>query len=221
MSCIIVDHRESKSSVPFLLKKMGIEIEFKLLEIGDYIISPEIAVERKTLQDFVSSLFDGRLFYQIDNLTSSYPFPFLVIEGEYKNLECLIENPKAVYGALVSLLLNYKVNLINVPSEEETAFILSSLAGQFSRKPSYPIKHVKKSNFFDQQVYVVSSLPFVGRAIATRLLDAFGSPKNVFLASVDELARIKGLGKKRARKIRVTLDTSWKNHVKYFENISK
>ena len=132
-----------------------------------------------------------------------------------------IQNPKAVYGALVSLLLNYKVNLINVPSEKETAMVLYFLAGQFFRKPSYSIKHTKKEGFLDQQVYIVSSLPHVGRTIATRLLEIFGSPKNIFLAPVEELAKTKGLGLKRAREIRLMLDTSWKNYENYFKNIGK
>jgi ERCC4-type nuclease len=66
MSYIIVDQREFKSSVPFLLKEMGIRVEFKFLEIGDYIINSEIAVERKLYTIFISSLFDGRLFQQVD-----------------------------------------------------------------------------------------------------------------------------------------------------------
>jgi DNA excision repair protein ERCC-4 len=221
MSYIIVDHRESKSSVPFLLKEMGIRVEFKFLEIGDYIINPEIAVERKTLHDFISSLFDGRLFQQVDRLSSNYSSPFLIVEGNYSEIETYIQNPKSVYGALVSLLLIYRINLINVPSERETAVVLSSLANQFSRKPPYSIKHAKKDSFIDQQVYVVSSLPSVGKTIATRLLEQFGSPKEVFLASTDELAKIKGLGPKRAREIRSLLDTSWKRYKNYFENIGK
>jgi len=221
MNYIIVDHRESKCSVPFLLKEMGFKVEFKFLEIGDYIISPEIAVERKTLHDFVSSLFDGRLFQQVDCLSSNYSSSFLIVEGNYNEIEGYVQNPKAVYGALVSLLLNYRINLINVPSERETAVILSSLTNQFSRKSSRFIKHIKKDSFIGQQVYVVSSLPSVGKTIATRLLEQFGSPKNVFQASADELAKIKGLGPKRARKIRSLLDTSWKNYENYFENMSK
>jgi Fanconi anemia group M protein len=108
-----------------------------------------------------------------------------------------------------------------VPSERETAVILSSLTNQFSRKSSRSIKHIKKDSFIGQQVYVVSSLPSVGKTIATRLLEQFGSPKNIFQASADELAKIKGLGPKRARKIRSLLDTSWKNYENYFENMSK
>jgi len=216
-----VDYRESKCSVPFLLKEMGVKVKFKFLEIGDYVISPEIAVERKTLRDFASSLFDGRLFQQADRLSSNYSSPFMIIEGNYSEIEAYTQNPRAIYGALVSLMLNYRINLINVPSEKEAAVILSSLANQFSRKPFYSIKHVKKDSFIDQQVYVVSSLPHVGKTIATRLLERFGSPKGVFLASADELAKIKGLGLKRAREIRSLLDTSWKNYEKYFENMSK
>ena len=221
MSYIIVDHRESKCLVPFLLREMGVKVEFKFLEIGDYVINPEIAVERKTLRDFVSSLFDGRLFQQVDRLSSNYSSSFLIVEGNYNEIEAYVQNPKAVYGALISLLLNYRIHLINVPSERETAVVLSSLANQFSRKPSYSIKHAKKDNFIDQQVYVISSLPSVGKTIATRLLERFGSPKGVFLASTDELAKIKGLGPKRAREIRSLLDTSWKSYENYFENISK
>jgi len=221
MSYIIVDHRESKCSVPFLLKEMGVKVEFKFLGIGDYIISPEIAVERKTLHDFISSLFDGRLFQQVDRLSSNYSSPFLIVEGNYSEIGTYIQNSKVVYGALVSLLLNYRINLINVPSEREAAVVLSSLANQFSRKPFSSIKHAKKDSFIDQQVYVVSSLPSVGKTIATRLLERFGSPRDVFLASADELAKIKGLGLKRAREIRLLLDTAWKNYENYFENMSK
>lgn len=40
MATITVDSRESKSTVLNLLKSMGIEVIFKFLEIGDYIINP-------------------------------------------------------------------------------------------------------------------------------------------------------------------------------------
>ncbi|MEM3403531.1 MAG: ERCC4 domain-containing protein [Nitrososphaeria archaeon] len=221
MSYVIVDHRESKSLVPSLLKELGVKVHFKHLEIGDYIISPEVAVERKTLSDFASSLFDGRLFVQVDNLTSNYSSPFLIVEGNYKDLEKYIHNPKVIYGTIISLLLNFKVNLINVLSEKETALVISSLINKIPNKYSPPVKHLKKKAFFDQQVYIVSSLPKVGRLIAIRLLERFGSPKNIFLASTQELSTVKGLGIKRARTIRSLLDTPWNRYENYFEKISK
>ena len=43
---VIVDMREFRSELPSLLHKRGIEIEPVTLEVGDYILSPEICVER-------------------------------------------------------------------------------------------------------------------------------------------------------------------------------
>ena len=52
---IIVDEREKKSGIPELLKAVGMKVELKTLAIGDYIVAPETVVERKSIQDFVSS----------------------------------------------------------------------------------------------------------------------------------------------------------------------
>lgn len=181
MSYIIVDHRESKSSIPNLLKSMNVNFVFKLLEVGDYIINPETAVERKSMKDFIASLFDGRLFNQIEQLSSSYSNAFIVVEGNFNEVEAYLRNPKAVYCAIASLLVNYKVKLVNVLSEKETALFLSCLVNTSTKKErGYLIKHAKKKDFFEQQVYLISSLPGVGSKIAINLLNYFGSPKKCF-----------------------------------------
>ena len=48
-------------------------------------ISPEIAVERKALADFVSSVYDGRLFVQASAISSSYRKPYLMVEGDIRS----------------------------------------------------------------------------------------------------------------------------------------
>jgi DNA excision repair protein ERCC-4 len=78
---IVVDEREKKSGIPGLLKGIGINLEIKTLPIGDYIVAPETVVERKTISDLVSSVFDGRLFDQCNRLKEHYQFPILLIEG--------------------------------------------------------------------------------------------------------------------------------------------
>ena len=64
---IIVDNREKNSLVVSELISQGNKIEFKQLEIADYIIG-EIAIERKTISDFISSMLNKRLFIQLKNL---------------------------------------------------------------------------------------------------------------------------------------------------------
>ena len=58
---IIVDTRDLRSSLPFLLHIYGFEIEPLTITIGDYILSPTICVERKSLPDLIQSLNSGRL----------------------------------------------------------------------------------------------------------------------------------------------------------------
>ena len=38
---IVVDEREKKSGIPDLLKSIGVNVEMKMLPIGDYIVAPE------------------------------------------------------------------------------------------------------------------------------------------------------------------------------------
>ena len=78
---IIIDERERKSGIPKLLQKIGINVEVKTLPIGDYIVSHETVVERKSISDFISSIFDGRLFDQCNRLKEHFQFPIILLEG--------------------------------------------------------------------------------------------------------------------------------------------
>ncbi|KAJ3615863.1 hypothetical protein Zmor_012236 [Zophobas morio] len=77
---IIVDVREFRSQLPQLLSAKGIKLEPATLEVGDYILSPEICVERKTVVDLIQSLNSGRLYSQCVSMTNSYKMPVLLIE---------------------------------------------------------------------------------------------------------------------------------------------
>lgn len=58
---ITVDMREFRSSLPPILYAEGIKIEPYTLQVGDYILSPEMCVERKSIQDLIQSFTSGRL----------------------------------------------------------------------------------------------------------------------------------------------------------------
>jgi Fanconi anemia group M protein len=78
---IVIDHREVRSQVARELEKLGAEIDVKTLEVGDYVVSERIAIERKSAEDFVNSLLNNTLFEQISNISRSYEKPALLIEG--------------------------------------------------------------------------------------------------------------------------------------------
>lgn len=58
---VIVDMREFRSSLPGLLHASNLQIIPVTLTVGDYILTPDICVERKSIPDLVSSFSSGRL----------------------------------------------------------------------------------------------------------------------------------------------------------------
>ena len=77
---VIVDMREFRSELPSILHKRGIDIEPVTLEVGDYILTPEICIERKSISDLIGSLQSGRLYNQATSMTRFYTKPMLLIE---------------------------------------------------------------------------------------------------------------------------------------------
>ena len=212
---IIVDERERKSGIPDLLRAVGINIELKTLPIGDYIVAPETVVERKSIHDLVSSIFDGRLFDQCNRLKEHFQFPIILIEGNLDEISNITENPLIFYGAISSIALDFKIPILPTPSADHTAKLLVSLCSRKESATGPFLKKIKKSNDLQkQQLSVLSSLPGVGEKLSLRLLKKFGSPLRIFSASSTELAKVDGLGLARAKKIKKMLDTKSKHFKK-------
>ncbi|XP_072124953.1 DNA repair endonuclease XPF [Mobula birostris] len=77
---IIVDLREFRSELPSLIHRRGIDVEPVTLEVGDYILTPDICVERKSVSDLIGSLNNGRLYTQCTSMSRYYKRPVLLIE---------------------------------------------------------------------------------------------------------------------------------------------
>lgn len=204
---MIIDERERKSGIPELLRAVGVNIELKNLPIGDYIVAPETVVERKSIQDFISSVFDGRLFDQCNRLKEHFEHPIILMEGDVDQIDDLTENPLVFYGAISSIVLDFKIPIIPTPSASHTAKLLIAMCKRQENKKGPFLKKIKKSDDLQkQQLSVLCSLPGVGEKLATRMLERFGSPTNTLKASYTDLSKIKGMGESRALKIRKMLD---------------
>lgn len=80
MPKVIVDIREFRSELPSILHKRGFRIEPVTLEVGDYVLTPQFVVERKSINDLIESLANGRLYNQVNAMSRSYKTPLLLIE---------------------------------------------------------------------------------------------------------------------------------------------
>ncbi|OJJ04921.1 hypothetical protein ASPVEDRAFT_822007 [Aspergillus versicolor CBS 583.65] len=77
---VVVDVREFRSALPSLLHGNNMIIVPCQITVGDYILTPDICVERKSVRDLISSLRNGRLYNQAETMTQHYKSPLLLIE---------------------------------------------------------------------------------------------------------------------------------------------
>jgi len=210
---MVIDERERKSGIPDLLKEVGVKVEMKNLPVGDYIVAPETVVERKSIYDFISSVFDGRLFDQCNRLKEHFEHPAIVIEGNVDEIDQIAENPLVFYGALSSVVLDFKIPVVPTPNASHTAKLLISLCTRQGGIKGPFLKKIRKSvDLEKQQLSILSSLPGVGEKLAARMLERFGSTSNSLNASLAELSKIKGMGEARAKNIRKILDATIKSN---------
>lgn len=204
---MVIDERERKSGIPDLLKQIGVKVEMMNLPVGDYIVAPETIVERKSISDFISSVFDGRLFDQCNRLKEHFEHPCIIIEGNVDEIDTITENPLVFYGAMSSVVLDFKIPVIPTPTASHTAKLLVSMCARQGTVKGPFLKKIRKSgDLKQQQLSILCSLPGVGEKLATRMLEKFGSTSNSLNASYVELSKISGMGEARAQKIRKILD---------------
>ncbi|HUI00901.1 MAG TPA: ERCC4 domain-containing protein [Nitrososphaerales archaeon] len=209
---VVADERERPSGVPDLLSKLGVRVYFTKLAVGDYVVNPEIAAERKALGDFISSVYDGRLFSQAASLAASYRKPYIIVEGDISQVGKLVKNVSTYYGALASVTLAYDLRLMHTGSAEETAQAIAALIRNSRSKPVPAGLYQappKSKDEAQQQLYFVSSLPGVGTKLAKRMLARYGTPRRVVSLTESQLAMIPGVGAKRASRIAKVLDTQY------------
>ncbi|MDD1741246.1 MAG: DEAD/DEAH box helicase, partial [Methanothrix sp.] len=199
---VFVDYRERDMAK--LLESMGLEVTLRNLEVGDYVISERVAVERKTAQDFVASIIDPQrnLFRQMADLARTYDRPILILEG--RDFYGTQMSPSSIQGAMASVAVDYGVPIIPAENQDETARIIALLVRREKKEGREPKAHGHKTarTLKEQQEYLISAIPSVGPRVARNLLRHFGSIEKVMIASEEELKGVALVGPKIAERIR-------------------
>lgn len=201
---IIIDYREKNSLVPSELIGLGLEIEFKDLKVADYLVNG-VAIERKTVSDFVSSMINRRLIKQLEELTQ-YKDKLLIVEGLDEqelytdSLDWTGMHPNAIRGFLLSILLKYRVPIIFTKNYEDTAKFLSVLSKKKSKE--LPLKVKKKNlNGKERLQFIIESFPGIGPKTSKKLLKKFKTIKNIINASEEDLKKVIGKKAENMKKI--------------------
>ncbi len=212
---VVVDFREKGSLVIKALRSLGVSLEFRRLDVGDYVISNDACIEFKNYDDFVDSIVDGRLLVQIRSLVQ-YNKPLLILQGSYSRSRNHLVDENAIRGMISTISLSYRIPIIRTESPLESAqfILLMAKREQDVKNSDFSFHSVKP--FSDKEIleYVVSSLPGIGPVVAKSLLSNFDSLHSLFSASVDDLKKIALIGNKKAESIYRIIHLSYKDSKK-------
>jgi ERCC4-type nuclease len=205
---ILADDREKNDQLLLTLKNsQNTEVRMHRLRVGDFKLD-HLLVERKTIQDFCSSIKDGRLFRQSELLASSYIQPLIILEGTSDDLYSTGMSREAIQGALITLSLIYRIPILRSRSPVETAKLILYAENQMVKTGGpqniYPRTRHGRINLQRKQkmqIHVLQGFPGIGPVRSRQLLEKFGTLQAVFNASARELADMPGIGKSSAEKI--------------------
>ena len=137
---VVVDVREFRSSLPSLLHGRSMIVVPCTLTVADYVLSPTICVERKSVRDLIQSLKSGRLYNQAETMLQHYQHSMLLIEFDQNKsftLETFAErdttaapslNPTDLQSKLVMLTVAFpRLKVIWSSSPYQTAEIFEEL----------------------------------------------------------------------------------------------
>jgi ERCC4-type nuclease len=198
-----VDAAEGGAALLDLARQSGtFDVCVSTLPVGDYLIDDAVLVERKTHADFATSLADGRLFRQAASLARSPHRPIILIEGP-RPPRMPDVHPHALKGALLSLAMMWRLPVICARDPEDSLRILQFLAQQ-ARRHQFLLRRYdrKPKRLSSRKLYLLQGLPGIGPALAGRLLLGLGSIERVIAADEATLMGIRGLGPRKAARIR-------------------
>ncbi|QLG49726.1 DEAD/DEAH box helicase [Natrinema halophilum] len=211
---IVADQREMDANIARdLSRREEIDVRLETLDVGDYVCSDRVVVERKSVADFVDSLVGGdrSVFEQVGAMARHYSRPIVIVEGSglYEQRDV---HPNAIRGALSSLVVDFGASILRSESEDDTTELLAVIAGREQTTADREVSvHGEKGSktLGEQQEYVVASIAEIGPVTARSLLEEFGTVEGVMIATEDELQEADGVGAVTAERIREVVGSDY------------
>lgn len=202
---VLVDHRERGSAIADALVAAGLEVQLTDLPVGDYVIGPDLAVERKGPADLGASIRDGRLFDQAERLQSAFPQAVLLIEGEPRIAE------DAWRGAVCRLVEDGFTVLHSLDAEDSAAWLVRLAKRARRPAPSVRSEGPRRAPRHPsaQAEAMLSVVPGISSSMAVSLLDSYGTLAAIAEVAPDGLRDHPGIGRVRAARVAEALQATY------------
>ncbi len=176
------------------IQAAGFSVGVDDLECADVVVSDRIGVTVRTVQEFISGMSDGALLAVLAKMKHQFLHPILIVEGppEGRGVEA---GNAAVYDALGAILSEFRMPVLSTIGTSETVAALKALDRQESERGSVhkPVQTTLDGS--GRQLFLIQGLPNVSATLAQRLLERFGSVKDIANASPEQLMEVEGVGR--------------------------
>jgi ERCC4-type nuclease len=195
---VLVDYRERGSSIPDALIAARLDVQLTDLPVGDYVLGPGLAVERKGPNDLGASIRDGRIFDQAVRLQSSFAQAVLMLEGEPRGIA-----EDAWRGAVCRLVEDGFTVLHSLDAEDSAAWIVRLAKRARRAEPTTRTYGPRRAPRHPsaQAEAMLSVVPGISTTMARSLLAAYGSLAAIAAAAPAGLRHHPGIGRVRAARL--------------------
>ncbi|HUU44458.1 MAG TPA: ERCC4 domain-containing protein [Acidobacteriota bacterium] len=210
---VIVDNLMEDSPVAERLRERGVEVTASNLLAGDLRITDNCAVMHISAEEFDRWILAKEFFRRIAEFKRAVEEPVVIVEGKRPS-GGRAPSPDSVRGALAFVAVHNRVPVLFTATPKETADFVFAMANQVQNgmgerigstvtgDESCPGGNGKgKVESLRPCEEIMQLVPDVGLSTARAMLERFGSLREIFSASAKELAKVDGLGPKRAKKI--------------------
>jgi len=190
---IFLDTRESDDKFVTIMIDKATESKFDIvirtLDVGD-IQCGNIIIERKSINDFYSSVSGDHLWNQIANMKSNTEYnSIIMLSGRLQELHKLDDIKINVIMGAMKKITSLGIPLIWVQNDNELVVkALEFFAYAESNEDFVPIKRVEKN----KKDSLFMALPHVGRKAAKKLIKKFDNMETLVYASEKEIQLVVG-----------------------------
>jgi len=206
---MIIDSREVRNSIIQKIKDKNpvTDVDIEYIEVADILLDEGFAIEKKE-DDLIPSILSNRLYDQLNNLMQyENPILCIIIDNLWKTFYFSKSNwiHSSYRGMLTTLAVSYpKLKIFEFRDEDEFVEFVVGLDKKIHKEGASvrPTPMVRKPRTPEQiKENVLSMIPGLGIPKSQKLLEYFGSVKNIANASEEELQKVEKIGPKLAKKI--------------------
>jgi Fanconi anemia group M protein len=195
MKILYLDFREVSLLDEF--KNLGYKVVVTELPIGD-IVYNGICFERKTIDDLLASIFDGRWKRQLYDMRKNYDKSYVVVSGDWILVPNKYQNN--VMGAITLAIVKFSVPVIFTGNEKNLVYCIHKIIEKSEYSTINPILEVKKSHE-DVVLSILSQIPGFSESRALIVLNNYKTIEDLVNASVDDLKKLGGIGEKLSQNL--------------------